>query len=177
MKIDYTGRGTEVTPALKEALERRLEKLAPRVGEIQGVHAIFSVQKKRQKVELIIKARRKKYICKGESSDMYASIEAAGDVLLGELKKVKEVAQNRHRHAASRRRPAASRSPAEPEPEMDAEPMVERVTQQALKPLSLKLATLLLASQPEPVLVYTSIDSGRLAVLYRRGGGLGLIEP
>lgn len=174
MKIDYTGRGTEVTPALKEALERRLEKLAPRVGEIQGVHAIFSVQKKRQKVELIIKARRQQYICKGESSDMYASIEAAGDVLLGELKKVKEVAQNRHRHAASRRRPAASRVP---EPEADAEPVVERVTQPALKPMSLKMATLVLAGQPEPVLVYTSIESGRLAVLYRRAGGMGLIEP
>ena len=173
MKIDYTGRGTEVTEGLKEALERRLDKLTSRVGEFDGVHAIFSVQKQRQKVELIIKARRKKYVCKGESGDMYASIDAAGDALMHELSKVKDVARNRHRHAGSRRRPAgaAEAAPAEPDP------VVTRVNQPALKPMSLKMASLVLAAQAEPVLVYTSSDTGRLAVLFRRAGGVGLIEP
>jgi putative sigma-54 modulation protein len=175
MKIDYTGRGTEVTAGLKEALEKRLDKLTSRVGEFDGVHAIFSVQKQRQKVELIIKARRKKYICKGESGDMYASIDAAGDALMHELSKVKDVARNRHRHAGSRRRPAGAAG--EAAPPADAEPAVTRVTQPALKPMSLKMATLMLAAQAEPVLVYTSTDSGRLAVLFRRPGGIGLIEP
>lgn len=174
MKIDYTGRGTEVTTGLKEALERRLDKLTSRVGEFDGVHAIFSVQKQRQKVELIIKARRKKYVCKGESGDMYASIDAAGDALMHELSKVKDVARNRHRHAGSRRRPAGAAAEAAP---AEADPAVTRVNQPALKPMSLKMATLVLAAQAEPVLVYTSTDTGRLAVLFRREGGVGLIEP
>ncbi len=180
MKIDYTGRGTEVTPALRAALEKRLKKAEERVGELAHVHAILSVLPKRarQKIELVCKIGRKQYIAEGESGDMYASIEAACDALILQLRKINETRRDKRRKSENRRRPAAAAAPA-PEPaDGDSAPAVTRVAQPALKPMSLKMATLLLASRPEPVLVYTSSETGRLAVLFRRdGGGCGLIEP
>ena len=176
MKIAYTARGVELTAALKTRLEKRLAKLETLVGEITQVHAIFAVQKSRQSVELILKIGRKQYVSQGESGDMYASIEAACDALTQQFKKVKETARDRHRHAASRRRPAANGEAAAAVEADDAAPPVTRQPQPALKPMTLKMATLMLATRKEPVLVYTSSDSGRLAVLYRRDGGYGLIE-
>lgn len=180
MKIDYTGRGTEVTPALRAALEKRLKKAESRVGEIAHVHAIFTVQKNRQGLELVCKIGRKQYIAKGESADMYASVEAATEALLQQLRKVSETSRDVRRQSTARRRPAGKGvAPAvEPAGAEDEAPTITRVSQPALKPMSLKMAILLLASRPEPVLVYTSVESGRLAVLFRReAGGLGLIEP
>ena len=176
MKIAYTARGVELTPALKTRLEKRLAKLETLIGEITQVHAVFAVQKSRQSVELILKIGRKQYVSQGESGDMYASIEAACDALTQQFKKVKETARDRHRHAASRRRPAASEEAVVVAEPGDAGPPVTRMTQATLKPMSLKMATLMLATRKEPVLLYTSADSGRIAVLYRREGGYGLIE-
>ena len=176
MKIAYTARGVELTVALKTRLQKRLDKLETMAGEITQAHAVFAVQKSRQSVELILKIGRKKYVSQGESGDMYASIEAACDALTQQFKKVKETARDRHRHAASRRRPAANGETAAVAEVDDAGPPVTRLAQPALKPMSLKMATLMLATRKEPVLVYTSSDSGRLAVLYRRDGGYGLIE-
>jgi putative sigma-54 modulation protein len=177
MKIAYTARGVELTNALKTRLEKRLGKLETMIGEINQAHAVFAVQKNRQSVELILKIGRNKYVSQGESGDMYASIEAACDGLSQQFKKVKETARDRHRHAASRRRPSASAEALAVAVETDdAAPPVTRQPQPVLKPMTLKMATLMLATRKEPVLLYTSADSGRLAVLYRRDGGYGLIE-
>lgn len=178
MKIAYTARGVELTTALKTRLEKRLAKLETMIGDINQAHAVFAVQKSRQSVELILKFGRKQYVSQGESGDMYASIEAACDALTQQFKKVKETARDLHRHAAGRRRPGANgETAAAAVAEVDdAAPPVTRLSQPTLKPMTLKMATLMLATRKEPVLVYTSADSGRLAVLYRRDGGYGLIE-
>ncbi|MBM3802876.1 MAG: ribosome-associated translation inhibitor RaiA [Acidimicrobiia bacterium] len=76
MKVDYTGRQIEVTPAIEKFTEAHLKKIRKILGEMIEVHVILTVEKYRHIAEINLKSRSFKINGIEETHDMYASINA-----------------------------------------------------------------------------------------------------
>ena len=87
MNITIKGRNTEVTPALKEYVEKRFVKLEKYFyNEMQGTVTLI-VEKDDHRAEATIPLGR--YILRAEesSADMYASIDAVVDKIERQIRK------------------------------------------------------------------------------------------
>ncbi len=90
MKIEFVGRGTEVTEALKKFTEEKLAKLSRFTDNILDVQVRFIVERHRHTAEIVIKAGHEKVVGKETTNDMYASIGGALDKIERQLKKNKD---------------------------------------------------------------------------------------
>ena len=203
MQIHTTCRHTRMTPALKRVLEERLAKLE-RFQAVREAHVVLIAEKYRQIAEIVLKTKGKDFVCREESRDMAASIEAAVGRLERQLKKLKEKRSTQRLHDGTRtngdeslgaRRSAAraaiDREEATEKPPSRKTARVAQAREGAAegrgpaivaakpypKPLSLEEATLELASNGDEFLAFVNSDTEELNVLYRRkDGDLGWIE-
>jgi ribosome hibernation promoting factor len=173
MKIEYTGRQTEVVPALKRLTERKLRKLARVLRGIVHVHVILSSDKHRQVAEVTIQSRHLTLAATEETSDLGASLADALDKLARQAEK--HVAKLRQK----RRRLTRASAPAAPKALPPAAgPRIIRARRFVAKPMTLDEAALEMGSVGEGLLVFRDAATERVNVLYRRkDGNLGLIEP
>ncbi len=90
MKIEFVGRGIEVTEALKKFTEEKLNKLSRFIDNILDVQVRMIVEKHRHTAEIVIKAGHEKLVAKETTNDMYASIGGALDKIEKQAKKMKD---------------------------------------------------------------------------------------
>lgn len=79
MKVNFTGRHVEVSPALKAQAQERVAKMASFLDDIIDVHVTFSVEKHRHQAEVSLKTRAHAFVASAESLDMYKSLAEAMD--------------------------------------------------------------------------------------------------
>jgi len=90
MKIQVKGKNMEVTPALKEYVEKRIGKIEKYFeGELREATVTLIVEKEMQRVEVTIPLNG--YILRGEeeTSDMYTSIDNVVEKLERQVRKYK----------------------------------------------------------------------------------------
>ncbi len=92
MKVNFTGRHVEVSPALRAQAQERLSKMASFLDDIIDVHVTFSVEKHRHMAEVSLKTRSHAFVASAESLDMYKSLAEAMD----------KIEVQAHKHAAKR---------------------------------------------------------------------------
>ncbi len=89
MIIEITARHFDLTPELKEYVEREIDGLTKFFENIISSEVILDVEKYRQYVEIKLKVYKEVITAKADSDDMYASIEMAIDKVKSRLKKYK----------------------------------------------------------------------------------------
>jgi len=99
MQINITGHHVELTPALREFVEKKFSKLERFFDQIISVQVILTVDKLRQIAESDIKVAGGDVHASAESEDMYSSIDQLMDKLERQLIKHKEKTQARHQGA------------------------------------------------------------------------------
>lgn len=97
MQINITGQQMDVTPALRDYIESKLERLERHFDQMTNVHVILSVEKERQKAEATISVTRGELFADTEQESMYAAIDELMDKLDRQLKKHKEKMTDHHR--------------------------------------------------------------------------------
>lgn len=180
MEINIAGKGIEVTPALRSYTESKLKKLSRFLSANIDVHATLSVQKYLQVVDLSIKTRNGGFSARGQTTDMYASINEAVDNLVKQVRRQ----SRRIRSHKGRQRPERSEVWEEEIPVEELEGAMpdgslglkrERIP---VKPMSLEEALLRIQSAENDFLVFRNATTSELNIVYRRKDGhLGLIEP
>lgn len=91
MQINITGHHVEVTPALKEYVTSKFQKIQRHFSNITNVHVILSVNKKfQQKAEATVNISRSELFAESQDEDMYAAIDALVDKLDRQVIKHKE---------------------------------------------------------------------------------------
>jgi putative sigma-54 modulation protein len=179
MKIEFTGRQTEISKEVRRLAERKLQKIGKVLPSMTRAHVILTADKHRQIAEVSAHSRNLDLSAVEESTNPRLSVSTAMDKLLRQAQRHQEKRRGR-KGASSARRPAATttargRPGGEEEP---AAPRVIRNRRRAVKPMTLDEATLELEARGEGVLVFRDAASERMRVLYRReDGNLGLIEP
>lgn len=188
MRLDITGRQVDITPALRQLIERRLARIERLLNDsVLSATVVLTLEKYRHRVEMVVRARGDHTMSgMGEGNGWTLSIRQASDKVEGQAKRLKSKWAERKRTAPRRRVPAASRGaartrrPAEIAPAaVEAAPArVIRRTRYPVKAMTLDDAALQVEDTTETFVVFRNADSDAISILYRRrDGNLGLIEP
>lgn len=100
MKIEFTGRQTEVPPEIRRLAERKLRKLTRVLPGITWAHVIVSKGRHRQIAEVSIRSKRLDLTAREESTDLGASLLAVMDHLTRQV--VDRLGRLRERKRAAR---------------------------------------------------------------------------
>lgn len=97
MQLNLTGHHVEITPALRDYVASKLERLERHFDHVTNVHVVLSVEKLRHKAEATFSITGNNLFANAEEEDMYAAIDALADKLDRQIKKHKEKLTDHHR--------------------------------------------------------------------------------
>lgn len=200
-KIIITGNNIEVTPALSDYVETKLEKTLEKfksdnIKEVD-VHMVVNKNPKVKNghmCEVVTLLKGTTMHIAEETSDMYASIDLVSDRLARQLSRFKERKVKRHHSKLSIGENMANAIEAADEQEIEedvdtdeyddypapgAKPEITKVKSfDLIKPISLEEAIFALDYVDHDFYVYRDQDTNEVSVVYKRNaGGLGLIQP
>ncbi|MFY9326601.1 MAG: ribosome-associated translation inhibitor RaiA [Georgfuchsia sp.] len=90
MNINITGHHVEVTPAIRDYVTAKLDRVIRHFDHVTSVHAILSVEKLMQKAEVTLHVKGRDIHANDTGVDLYASIDAVADKLVRQVVKHKE---------------------------------------------------------------------------------------
>ena len=175
MKIEFTGRQTEIPDELRRLAERKLQKVGKLLPAVTRAHVILAADKHRQVAEVSVHSRHLDLAAVEVSTNPRLSVAGAIDKLLRQAQR--QQARRRERKGAATAAPRAPRRRRSERPPRRA-PRVVRSRRAAVKPMTLDEAALEMEGRADGVLVFRDAATERVSVLFRRkDGNLGLIEP
>ncbi len=98
MQLNLTGHHVDITPALRDYVNTKLERLERHFDHVTNVHVILSVEKLRQKAEATIHVTGNNIFAEAEEHDMYAAIDKLIDKLDSQVRKHKEKVTDHRRN-------------------------------------------------------------------------------
>ncbi|MDY0072817.1 MAG: ribosome-associated translation inhibitor RaiA [Thauera sp.] len=101
MNLNITGRHVDVTPAIREYVESKLDRVLRHYDSITSTAVTLSVEKLKQKVEVTVRARGKDIFVESEDNDLYAAVDGMIDKLDRQMQKYKQK-QNEHNYESVR---------------------------------------------------------------------------
>ncbi len=115
MNLTISGHHLDLTPAIREYVQAKLERIRRHFDHVIDIAVILTVDKlpqkeKRQKAEINLRVRGKDLHAESLAQDLYAAIDALIDKLDRQVIKYKTKIQNHH-HAAVKRLPEAVTPP------------------------------------------------------------------
>ena len=177
MRIDITGRHVDITPGLRQLIEKRLAKL-DRLLNDSGLSAqvIVTKEKYRHRTELVVHARGDHTLSGvGEGNAWPLSVRQAAERVEQQASKLKSKWTERKRLSSARR---VIRSAPVDTAASTAGRRVIRATRYPVKPMTIEDAALRVDDGNETFVVFRNAETEAVSILYRRkDGNLGLIEP
>ncbi|TDO95132.1 putative sigma-54 modulation protein [Halanaerobium saccharolyticum] len=192
MKIMTYGKNIDITPALKEHAEEKVQKKLDKYfdGEPLEVQISMEVEKERHIVE--VTAFIKGLILRGEevSDDMYTSIDGVMDKLEHQMRKYKSKLHNRYierkqeykeEYKKKRKEQVLNHQLGNDEENVETdefEPQVVRTKSFPMKPMKVEEACMQMDLIGHSFFVFLNADTEKTNVVYKRNdGNYGLIEP
>lgn len=99
MNINITGLHIEVTEAIRNFIEKKVDKLSKFFEPDTLVHVTFSARKERQNIDIRIEYKSKTYLAEVETDDIYYGIENCVEKIEGQVRKEKDK-HEKDRHEA-----------------------------------------------------------------------------
>ena len=97
MNPNITGHHIEVTPALREYVTGKVDKVIRHFDHVTSVHVILSVEKLVQKAEITLHVKGKDIYADSSDTDLYAAIDKLIDKLDRQVLKYKDKNQDHSR--------------------------------------------------------------------------------
>jgi putative sigma-54 modulation protein len=99
MEISITGRNIDLTPALKKYVIKKLDRIEKFYSRIDKCDVILEEEKIRRIAEVVVYLRRTRIVAKESSTDMYASIDNASDIVKKQLRRLRGKVFSKRRKA------------------------------------------------------------------------------
>ena len=90
MNLHLTGHQLPITPAIREYVAAKLQRITHHFDHVIDVNVILSVEKLQQKIEATVHVRGRDIFCESSAADMYAAIDGLIDKLDRTIIKHKE---------------------------------------------------------------------------------------
>jgi len=173
--ITVRGKNIEITPALKDYVEKRIGKVTKYFDNVGDITVILTVEKGRHIVEVTVPLNG--MLLRGEeaTTDMYTSVDLVIEKLEKQIDKYKTKIGRKLRTGAFKAEFAASAVT----DALDGEdfPLV-KTKRFAVKPMDVQEAIMQMNLINHDFYVFTNADTEEVNVVYRRkDGNYGLIEP
>lgn len=173
MNFTITGKNIELTDGLKQAVESKLGKLGKYFRNDTEATVTLSIERELQKAEVTIPIKGNILRAEQATTDMYTSIDAAGDAIEKQLLKHRKKLIEKH-HAVE----GFSQVYLEEEAEDEDEILIVRKKHFAVKPMDPEEACLQMEMLGHNFYVFRNADTDDICVVYKRKNNTyGLIEP
>lgn len=97
MNLTLAGHHLHITPAIREYVTSKLERVGRHFDDLMDVNVVLSVEKLQQKIEANIHVRGKELFVEAEDENLYAAIDLFADKLDRQIIKHKEkIVKPRH---------------------------------------------------------------------------------
>lgn len=90
MNLTLAGHHLQITPAIREYVNVKLERIARHFDNLMGINIVLSVEKLQQKIEATIHVRGRELFVEAEHENLYAAIDLFADKLDRQIIKHKE---------------------------------------------------------------------------------------
>lgn len=175
MKVNIVAKNIEVTPALRDIVEKKISKLDKYFGPSVEAKAILTVEKNRQIFEVTIIFNGVILRREESSDDMYKSIDIVVEKLQRQVRRQKTRLSRKNSGGSLRYPDFISENIAEEEGEAA---KIVKTKNFGVKPMSQEEAMLQMELLGHSFFVYEDANSNSINVLYKRkDGNYGLIEP
>ena len=172
MDIVITGKELKATEAIKEYVEKKLERIEKYFeGEEINVSVKIKSEKSSQIAEMQVNVKAYTIRAVTETKDLYASIDKDIDILEGQIRKIKTKKENE----SIRLKESAS---------LEGNAVVENEVIKTLyydiKPISIEDAKLKLEEKVGNIfLTFVNVDTGKVNVIFRLkdSENFGIVEP
>jgi putative sigma-54 modulation protein len=178
MDMTVTGRHVNVTPAIREHAEKKLDHIGIDFPRILSAHYILEVDKFRHIAELVLQCGNHITIEAREvSEDLYASIDRVVDKVARQMRKNKTKIQ-RHRPRKAVAFDVEEQVMTHDLHEDEGTTQIVHTEKFAIKPMFVDEVVLQLELSDRQFLVFLNAETEKVNVMYRRKkGDFGLIEP
>jgi putative sigma-54 modulation protein len=175
MKIEYTGRHIEVTPALKAHVDEHFRRLSHLFdGKAIKAHVIIEVERNRHRSEIVVYWRNEVLTATTTLSDMYKSLSQSIAKIEKQALRLKDKVIDKSHRAKKVGEVTSSAGAVKPTPP---QPRIIADRRYHVKPMSSEEAALLL-DEKNQFLVFRNTDNQGVSVIYKRkDGNFGLIQP
>lgn len=103
MQLSVTGHHVDVTTAMRNYVENKMEKVERHFDLVSDVHCILTVEKLRHKAEATVNVNGGRIYADATEDDMYAAIDGLVDKLDRQVRKHKEKLVDHHARDADKR--------------------------------------------------------------------------
>ena len=173
MKVQVVGKGLEVTQAINDYIERKLERI-DKYFEDASAEVTVKTEKNEQIAEVYIMANGEKYRAESEEKDLYASIDKVIDILEGQIRKAKTIKDKMMKEGSIKDLNAEIKE------EKDIENEILKLSYYEIKPLTPEDAMFKLQEYPtHNFLAFINVETNKVNVIYKLkdGKNYGLVEP
>ena len=199
MKVIITGRNIELTPSLKDFVEKKMDSINTYVEHLQEIDVTLSVNKTKSEgilhlAEVTIWATGMNFRATQSHPDMYAAIDLILDKLQRQVTRYKDKVKTKPRRKRKREKASFKHQIFKmeefvlPDINVDAPvseqaseakgPEIVRSNQYSNKPMYIDEAAEQLTYLEQEFIVFSNAESGETNVVYKRSdGNIGLIEP
>ena len=174
MRYTITGRNIEVTPGLRNMVEKKIGKLEHFFTPETEVIVALSAQKDRQKIEVTIPIKGNTIRAEESSTDMYVSIDLVEEVIERQIRRYRKKLIDKKQSALSFSQAFIEEEDERPEEDI----RIVKTKKFAIKPIDPEEACLQMEMLGHNFYVFLNADTDQVNVVYRRKNGTyGLIEP
>lgn len=173
MEIKVLGKEIKVTEAIKDYVERKLDRV-DKYFENSLAEVTIRAEKNEQIAEVLVTANGEKYRAEAEEKDLYASIDKVIDILEGQIRKTKTKKEKMMREGSLK----DINQNISNEHEIVNE--ILKYGYYEIKPLAQEDAILKLQERPtHNFLPFIDIETGKVCVIYKLkdGKNYGIVEP
>jgi|APSaa5957512535_1039671.scaffolds.fasta_scaffold421623_1 putative sigma-54 modulation protein len=97
MQLKLTGHHIDVTPALRDYVQKKLQRLERYFDHVTNVNFVLGIEKQQHKAEATLHVSGATLFAEAHAEDMYAAIDSLTDKLDRQIKKHKEKLTNHHK--------------------------------------------------------------------------------
>ena len=173
MKVTVMSKNIEITPALREVIEKKISKLDKYFEKEVDAKVTISVQKNRHIVEVTIPFSGIMLRAEEATEDMYKSIDMVEEKLVRQIRKQKTKLSRKYNQSLRFAEIATDLEEVE-----ETKGKIVRTKTFAVKPMSSEEAVLQMELLGHNFFVYQDTDTNNISVLYKRkDGNYGLLDP
>lgn len=176
MAVKIRGKNIDVTPALKEYVEKKVVTITKQFKTVGDISAVMRVEKGKHTIEITVPASGIVLRAQETSPDMYASIDNCVEKIERQIHKYKtRLMKRKYSNFRDEFVPAA---PAKDEEAADGEFNVVRNKKYVLRPMNTQEAIMQMNLLNHDFFIFFNEETDAVGVVYKRkDGDYGLIAP
>ena len=175
MNIKITGKDLKATDAIKDYVEKKVERLVKYFGEEFEVTVTIRCERNEQIADVFVNNDGDTYKAVTAHRDLYAAIDKDIDILEGQIRKIKTKRERQNKEDSIKQKEIVNMGPTH---EIENE-LIKTLYYEA-KPMSIEDAILKLQEKPQDIFyTFVNVDTNKVNVVFKlkNSKNYGIVEP